>query len=398
MRDFIGSLLLTKEKLLMHFQIMIIAFSFVWLAFSPSAFATGDCSNPPDGVVTLEEVNSAIGMFLGTTPVLGCVDEDYSGIVTIAEVQKTINSYLGIKTPTVLAGSGVAGYVDGTGTGAQFKFFNATVTTDGTNIYAANTKTVRQVTLAGVVTTIAGSSTSTDAVDGVGSSAHFLNCTGIAADDAGNLYVTDNLSHTIRKIVIATGVVTTIAGSAGQAAVIGEVNDGVGSAARFNQPMGIATDGTFLYVADYRYGAIRRIDLSSGAVTTVANVQAPKGIATDKGYLYVTDSINNVIYSIASSTSTPWDAVIIAGSLTQRPPDLKDGIGTAAHFNSPYGIAVSGDYLFVADSGNFAIRKINITTNEVTTITTLGSVIPTGITLIGSDIYLSNTNHTITKF
>ena len=376
----------------MHFQIMIIAFSFVWLAFSPTAFATGDCSNPPDGVVTLEEVNSAIGMFLGTTPVLGCVDEDNSGIVTIAEVQKTINSYLGIKTPTVLAGSsGVRGYTDGTGAGAQFRFNNATMTADGINLYVANTKTVRQVTPAGVVKTIAGLG------DGVGTVDYFQNCTGIAADGEGNLYVADNLSNTISKIVISSGDVTPVAGSG-----LAGSNDGVGAAAQFNQPMGIATDGTYLYVADSKNDSIRRIDIVSREVTLVARVGNPRGITIDKSTLYVTSGYNHVIFKIDTAVLTPWDPIPIAGFFQLGfPPHAGyvDGIGTASLFNSPYGIAVSEGYLYVADTNNNAIRKINLTapTYDVTTIATLGSVIPTGIALIGSDIYLNKNDFTVTK-
>jgi hypothetical protein len=76
---------------------MILAFSFVWLAFSASAFATGDCN--VDNMVTIAEVQSAINMFLGLKTVENCVDEDHDGKVSIAEVQKTINSFLGLDAP-----------------------------------------------------------------------------------------------------------------------------------------------------------------------------------------------------------------------------------------------------------------------------------------------------------
>ncbi|MDD2853333.1 MAG: hypothetical protein PHY09_15720 [Desulfuromonadaceae bacterium] len=294
-----------------------------------------------------------------------------------------------LATPITIAG-GTQGYTDGTGTAAQFKYANS-VTTDGTDLYVANGRTMRKVTTAGVVTTIAGSGDVSGSADGTGSAALFQSITGVVAYD-GNLYVTDGLGNTVRKIVISTGVVTTIAGSAG----VSGSDDGVGIAARFNQPMGITTDGTSLYIADYGNGSIRKMDISSGTVTTVATIQFPKGITTaiGGGSLYVTDGINVVIYKIISGTLTQWDTSVIAGGVSGS----ADGVGTAASFKSPYGIVEDGGYLYVADTTNYAVRKINIATNEVTTISVLDSGVgPTGITKIGNIIYTSNTDNTIKK-
>jgi hypothetical protein len=137
----------------------------------------------------------------------------------------------------------------------------------------------------GVVTTVAGSPGITGSSDGVGSSARFYGPTGITTDGT-NLYLTDGINQTIRKIIISTGAVTTIAGSPG---IIGST-DGVGSVARFYYPQGITTDGTNLYVADSYNSSIRKIIISTGAVTTIANVSFPLGVIMVGGTIYVSSS------------------------------------------------------------------------------------------------------------
>ena len=90
---------------------------------------------------------------------------------------------------------------------------------------------------------------------------------GIASDGAGNLYVADTDNSTIRKIVIATKAVTTVAGSAVQTGSM----DGTGAAALFDHPTGVACDGAGnLYVADYNNSTIRKIVIATRAVTTFA--------------------------------------------------------------------------------------------------------------------------------
>ena len=134
---------------------------------------------------------------------------------------------------TTLAGSGAAGFADGTGPSAIFRK-PAGIVTDGTNLYVADRKNhrIRKIVIStGVVSTIAGSSTS-GPTDGTGAAASFKNPTGITSDGT-NLYVADRDNHKIRKIVISTGVVTTLAGSGVQ----GSVN-GNGPSATFKSPNG----------------------------------------------------------------------------------------------------------------------------------------------------------------
>jgi sugar lactone lactonase YvrE len=173
--------------------------------------------------------------------------------------------------------------------------------------------TIRMITISPPynVTTIAGTPGITGAADGTGAAATFYNPAGITTDGT-NLYVADTYNSTIRKIVISNGVgvVTTIAGVAASTGAA----DGTGTAASFNYPMGITTDGTNLYVADTSNDTIRNIVISTKAVTTIAG------------------------------------AIRITGS--------GDGTGPAATFNSPVGITTDGTNLYVADTYNSTIRKI----------------------------------------
>src|SRR5512143_3454369 len=161
----------------------------------------------------------------------------------------------------------------------------------------------------GVVTTLAGSAGVPGSTDGTGTAATFHTPYGIATDGT-SLFVADTGNNTIRKIDIASGVVTTLAGSAG---VTGSTN-GTGAGASFNHPAGITIDGTILYVADTGNDIIRKVVISSGVVTTLAG---------------------------------------IAGN-----PGSFDATGTAASFARPVGIASSGSILYVADTLNSTIRKV----------------------------------------
>ena len=153
---------------------------------------------------------------------------------------------------TTLAGSS-SGNTDATGTSASFDNPMG-ITTDGTNLYVADNGNdrIRIIVIDnGTVTTLAGSSQGS--TDATGTSASFNNPHGITTDGT-NLYVADESNHRIRKIVIDNGTVTTIAGSSQG------YTDATGTSARFYRPRGITTDGTNLYVADQSNHRIRKIE------------------------------------------------------------------------------------------------------------------------------------------
>ena len=323
---------------------------------------------------------------------------------------------------TSFAGSGIAVSFDGIGTAASFHAPHG-ITTDGTNLYVVDkdSSTIRKIVIAtGAVTTLAGRSYA-GAVDGTGIVAAFNAPTGITTDGT-NLYVADNGNNMIRKIVMSTGVVTTLAGS-----VLAGSTDGTGTAASFDQPYGITTDGTNLYVADSFNSTIRKIVISTGVVTTLAgnaSLQSkinaalngtvdgigaaatfflPVGITTDGTNLYVMGS--SVIRKIVIATGA---VSTLAGSVMFG---NKDGTGTAAAFASPFDITTDGTNLYVPDSNNRTIRKIVISTGVVTTLAGSGAMgttngtgtaasfaFPMGITTDGISLYVADSSsNTIRK-
>jgi sugar lactone lactonase YvrE len=298
---------------------------------------------------------------------------DSAGNLYVADTNNsTIRKITPAAVVTTFAGSvnnapGGAGSVDGTGRAARFYNPEGVAVDSAGNVYVADTynHTIRQITSAGVVTTLAGSPGVPGSADGTGSAAQFNYPFSVAVDSAGNVYVADNNNHTIRKIT-SGGVVTTLAGSAG---AIGFAN-GTGSAARFNYPGGVAVDSAGnIYVADTYNHTIRQIT-SAGVVTTLAGSHGaagsadgtgsdarfyyPYGVAADSaGNVYVADSYNGTIRKITSAAvvTTLAGSAGVFGSA--------DGTGSAAQFNYPYGVAAdSAGNIYVADTSNYTIRKI----------------------------------------
>ncbi len=269
---------------------------------------------------------------------------------------------------TTLAGTaGLCGTADGTGPAARF-WLPISVAVDGSgNVYVSdnNNQTIRKVTPAGEASTFAGRASTTGSNDGTGQSALFRWPGGVALDGSGNLFVADAGNHTIRKISPA-GEVTTLAGSAGESGSA----DGSLSEARFNGPVSVAVDGSGnVYVADSGNYTIRKIT-PGGAVSTLAGVVGqrgsadgtgsaarfapPYGLAVDgSGNLYVADGNNDAIRKV-----TPAGAVTtLAGSAESR--GSADGAGSEARFSQPMGVAVdAAGNVYVAEEGNSTVRKV----------------------------------------
>ena len=226
-------------------------------------------------------------------------------------------------TVTTLAGSVFSrSNIDGVGTAATFSSPRG-ITICGTNLYVGDENRIRKIdTSTGAVTTFAGTGVE-GSTDGASNVATFYSPQGIT-NDGTNLYVTEYGNNKIRKIVIATGEVTTFAGSG-----VGGGVDGVGSAASFDRPIGITNDGTNLYVAEPYAYRIRKIVISTGSVTNLAG----------------------------------W----VKGA--------EDGVGIAASFDFPDRIVDIGTNLYVSDYWNHSIRKIAKASQAVTT---FASTTPTG--------------------
>jgi sugar lactone lactonase YvrE len=256
---------------------------------------------------------------------------------------------------TTLAGTGgTEGGTNGTGAQARFNEPFGVAVDDAGSIYVADASNnaVRKITAAGVVTTFAGGNGAGSA-DGTGTSAQFDEPRGICIDSTGTLYIADYDNHTIRKITTA-GVVTTLAG---RADVPGNA-DGVGTAASFRGPMGIAVDATgIVYVADTGNRSIRRIS-ASGTVTTVSlsgsTLSEPRGVAvTSSGTILVADYGSHTIRSISSSGTV----TTLAGAIDS--PGTADGASSSARFHYPSALALLSDgSLAVADTDNDTIRGV----------------------------------------
>ncbi len=238
------------------------------------------------------------------------------------------------------------------------------------------------LSLSGVVSTFAGSSLNPGSLDGTGTSAKLYSPWGVTTDGT-NLYVADSFNNSIRQIDIASGVVSTLAGTGGAPSGTG---DGFDAAAQFNLPMGITTDGTNLYVSDTQNHTIRKIVIATKDVSTLAGTPAvsgvadtasgvsasfnfPQGITTDGTNLYVADSGNCTIRKIVIATQV---VTTLAGTAGSCGPQV-NGTGLAARFYAPHGLTTDGVNLYVADTANQAIRKVVIATGTVSTLATSGT-------------------------
>ncbi len=269
---------------------------------------------------------------------------------------------------TQAGSAGLGGSTNATGADARFNFPERVAFDAAGNAYVADTNNhlIRKVTPAGVVTTLAGTAHVPGSNDGTGTAARFNFPRGLAVDLAGNVYVADTSNHTIRRITPA-GLVTTLAGSAG---ATGSTN-GTGSAARFNFPHAIASDAVSgdLFVADTSNHTIRRVTTAGGVTTfagtagssgttdgtgAAARFNLPRSLGVDpSGNLFVADTNNHTLRKI-----TPAGVVTtFAGQ-----PGVQGnayGTGSAATFRSPHGLAVDGaGYIYVADTGNSSLRYV----------------------------------------
>jgi hypothetical protein len=299
-------------------------------------------------------VTSATATSITTTVPIGTT----TGKITVEVAGKTATSsnnftFLRYTTVSNFVG-GQTGSTDGTGTTAQFSEpFNIVKDSQGNFFVTDNSNnTIRKITSQGVVTTLAGTAGQTGNTDGTGASARFNSPTSMCIDASDNLYVVDFIAHRIRKIT-PTGVVTTFAGSTTGAS--GDV-DATGTSARFNNILSITIDtqGT-LYVMDNGNKKIRKITPAGVVTTMFSNFNAGSTVnvlyMSPQNILYIG---TNVYVGIVNQSSGVVST--LAGS---SPSGFADGAGNIAKFKGVASIDTDSDgNLYVADQNNNRIRKI----------------------------------------
>jgi len=206
--------------------------------------------------------------------------------------------------------------------------------------------------------------------------AELNNPQGITLDDKGNLYIADTGNHVIRKVDIG-GTITTVAGTP---STPGDTSGGAAKSAQLSVPLGVAVDktGNFLYIADAFNGKIRKVDINAGTISTFAGggvggdggraidaqLNYPTGVTVHNDVVYIADSRNHSIRQVTSSGIID----IVAGNRIAGYSG-NNGLASSASLNRPTDVTVDKDgNLFIADTGNNVIRKVNATTKSITTI------------------------------
>ena len=289
-----------------------------------------------------------------------------SGAIVVAD---TFNNRIRLVNPTsgvvtTLAGNS-QGSADGTGTGASFYYPISVAVIPSSELFVVADTFNNRIRLvnptSGVVTTLAGSG-NYDFADGTGTGASFRRPGAVAVASTGDIIVSDSDNHRIRLVTLA-GVVTTLAGSGNY-----DFADGTGASASFRLPRGLAVISTgVIVVADAENNRIRLVTLA-GVVTTLAGSSggfadgtgtgatfaSPTGVAiTSSGVLVVSEQGNHRIRLV---TYPGGVVTTFAGSGS---PAFADGTGVAASFNQPFSVAVtSSGLIVVADHYNHRIRLI----------------------------------------
>jgi sugar lactone lactonase YvrE len=189
---------------------------------------------------------------------------------------------------------------------------------------------------------------------------------GVATDFSGNVFIADSARNCIYKVTKAgagsasTGNITLWAGEPGDDGLV----NGVGTSARFTTPLGVDCDKSGnLYVADSGNGRIRKVDLRANVTTIAGGFSNPTDVAVaPNGDIIVCDEGNNKIYRVEPHGRK----LVIAGAGDNSAGDVSGTVsgvkikGNEAKFRDPYGVTVNntGD-IFVADAGNYKIKKID---------------------------------------
>ena len=224
---------------------------------------------------------------------------------------------------------------------------------------------VRKISPSGIITTVAGHGTSGFSGDGGPATAATFNAYGLSCDLSGNLYIGDWSNGRVRKVNASTGIITTIAGN-GSGSTSGD--GGPATAAGISSPIGAAVDyAGNVFISEYGNDRIRRVDASTGIITTIATgLYGPCQIVTDvAGNVFVATQSGGRIYKITPSGTVSTMAGGGSGSGSGVP-------ATSVNLSGVEGVAVDvGGNIFIADNG-CCLRKVD-TAGIITTIASAGN-------------------------
>jgi hypothetical protein len=285
----------------------------------------------------------------------------------------------------------VSGYIDGLSMDARF-YNPIAITTDGKNLYIADifNNVIRKIVIG---------------TNSVSTLASIINPHGVTTDGI-NVYATSFSQNKIYKIDIQSGIIELFAGS-----TVGDL-DGSFDIARFNVPTYLTTDGKNVYVVDRSNGKVKKIVISSGNVTTlVSGLGSSNGITTDGSYLYIAETSNHRIIRVLLSDQS---ISIIAG--TGVSGNVDNPIGLSAQFRFPYGLTMDGSYLYILEGAGKSLKKMSLTfPHSVSTILStnngyedgeigtakfcnMGANCDSSLTFDGNFLYLADRhNHSIRK-
>ncbi|UWZ83946.1 NHL domain-containing protein [Occallatibacter riparius] len=349
----------------------------------------------PEGIVTLVAGNggpgpsgdggSAISAAMG--PMVGFA-VDRSGNLFIAD-----RGVIGIRkvdaatgTISIFAGNGMVGYSGdgGPATSAQLGDMSGLAVDDRGNLYIADSSNnaIRKVDAStGIISTVAGNGTPGYSGDGAAATKAQLGTPwDVAVDSSGNLYIADSWNSVIRKVDASTGIISTVAGN-GEGGYSGD--GGPATRAQLSDPTGVAVDSTGnLYIADWANLRTRKVDAASGNISTIAG-NGTTGDPIDGGP--ATSSASYARDVVVDTTGKLY--IADAGHWRIRAVDLSSGIlstvagngyasysgdgfaAVSAQIDQSYGVAVDGSgNLYIADTKNLVVRKVDAATGRVSTV------------------------------
>jgi sugar lactone lactonase YvrE len=287
-------------------------------------------------------------------------------------------------TISTIAGDGTVGFTGDGGLASASKLNqprDVAIGPDG-SIFITDTfnNRVREISPDGIITTVAGNGSATYNGDGIQATSASLSWPhDMTVDPAGVIYIADSAHNRIRRVG-TDGVITTVAGTG----VGGSTGDnGPATSARIKQPKSVALYGGGLFIsgADHK---VRRIDLSSGIITTIAGtgtagfsgdggparlarLNEPQRLQIDSfGNIYVADMENSAIRRIDAATGIIRTVAGVGGSSGLRGDN---GPATSAWLNKPRGIQLEGDgILYIADTANHRVRMVDLGTGTIITV------------------------------